>query len=159
MKDEEIFDILDGIASEETIIRHQNLLLSDEVYRSLFQEYAATHAMLDVMPVEKTAVNFTDKLMDKWELAQAEVFERKTSKLPFYFLIGAGIVLILSLMMVFSISSPSTMKVDLNPILNILQNKFFINGLLTINTLVLLKFIDKKFLKPYFEKHYHVGSF
>ncbi|MEA5405077.1 hypothetical protein VB776_19235 [Arcicella sp. DC2W] len=158
MEDEEIFDILDGIASEETIIRHQNLLLSDEAYRSLFQEYAETHALLVAMPVEKTAVNFTDKLMDKWELAQVEVLERKTSKLPFYFLIGAGIVLVLSLMVVFSLSSPSTMKVNLNPVLNILQNKFFINGLLTINTLVLLKFIDKKFLKPYFEKRFHIGS-
>lgn len=159
MKDEEIFDILDGIASEETIIRHQNLLLSDEAYRSLFQEYATTHTLLESVSIEKTAVNFTDKLMDKWELAQVEVFERKTSNLPFYFLFGAGIALILSLLVVFSLSSPSTIKVNLNPILNIFQNKFFINGLLTINTLVLLKFIDKKFLKPYFEKRFHVGSF
>ena len=159
MKEEEIFDILDGLASEKTIIRHQALLINDEAYRSLFQEYADTHALLEAMPMEKTAVNFTDRLIDQWELSQVQVLERKPSRLPFYFLIGAGIVLILSLMMVFSLSSPSTMKVNLNPVLNILQNKFFINGLLTINTLVLLKFIDKKFLKPYFEKHYHVGSF
>jgi len=157
MKEEEIFDILDGLASEETIIRHQALLINDEAYRSLFQEYADTHALLEAMPMEKTAVNFTDRLIDQWELSQALVLERKPSKLPFYFLIGAGIILIASLLVVFSMSNLSTVQVDLNPTLSILRNKLFINSLLTINSILILKFLDKKFLKPYFEKKYHVS--
>ena len=157
MKEEEIFDILDGLASEETIIRHQALLINDEAYRSLFQEYADTHALLEAMPMEKTAVNFTDRLIDQWELSQVQVLERKPSKLPFYFLIGAGIILIASLLVVFSMSNLSTVQVDLNPTLSILRNKLFINSLLTINSILILKFLDKKFLKPYFEKKYHVS--
>ncbi len=157
MKEEEIFDILDGLASEETIIRHQALLINDEAYRSLFQEYAATHALLEAMPIEKTAVNFTDKLIDQWELSQVEVLERKPSRLPFYFLIGASVILIASLLVVFSMSNLSTVQVDLNPTLSILRNKLFINSLLTINSILILKFLDKKFLKPYFEKKYHVS--
>ncbi|MEA5258546.1 hypothetical protein VB264_12190 [Arcicella aquatica] len=157
MKEEEIFDILDGLASEETIIRHQALLINDEAYRSLFQEYADTHALLEAMPIEKTAVNFTDKLIDQWELSQVQVLERKPSRLPFYFLIGAGVILIASLLVLFSVSNLSTVQVDLNPTLSILRNKLFINSLLTINSILILKFLDKKFLKPYFEKKYHVS--
>lgn len=157
MKEEEIFDILDGLASEETIIRHQALLINDEAYRSLFQEYADTHALLEAMPMEKTAVNFTDKLIDQWELSQVQVLERKPSRLPFYFLIGAGVILIASLLVVFSVSNLSTVQVDLNPTLSIIRNKVFINSLLTINSILILKFLDKKFLKPYFEKKYHVS--
>ncbi|MDR6564503.1 MULTISPECIES: hypothetical protein [unclassified Arcicella] len=157
MKEEEIFDILDGLASEETIIRHQALLINDETYRSLFQEYADTHALLEAMPMEKTAVNFTDKLIDQWELSQVQVLERKPSRLPFYFLIGAGVILIASLLVVFSVSNLSTVQVDLNPTLSIIRNKVFINSLLTINSILILKFLDKKFLKPYFEKKYHVS--
>ena len=82
MKNEDIFDILDGIASEETIRQHHKILSESADYQILFAEYAHTHALLTDTAVEKTAINFTDKLIDKWELSQEVVLERKSSKLP-----------------------------------------------------------------------------
>ena len=151
MKDEDIFDILDGIASEETIRQHYKLLSESAGYQTLFAEYAHTHALLTDTAVEKTAFNFTNKLIDKWEFSKEVVTVRKSSKLPFYFLIGMSILVILLIILALPLINQSTIQVDLSKPLSILQNKLVTHFFLIINVLVALFFIDKRFLKPYFE--------
>jgi hypothetical protein len=151
MKDEDIFDILDGIASEETILQHKKLLSESVDYQTLFAEYAHTHALLMDTSIEKTAINFTDKLMDKWELSQEVVMVRQSSKLPIYFLIGMAIMVILLIISVLPMINQSTVQLDLSKPLSILQDKLFTRFFLIINALVALFFIDKRVLKPYFE--------
>ena len=99
----------------------------------------------------KTAFNFTDKLMDKWELSQEVVMVRQSSKLPIYFLIGMSIMVILLIISVLPLINQSTIQLDLSKPLSILQGKLFTRFFLVINVLVALFFIDKKVLKPYFE--------
>jgi hypothetical protein len=152
MKDEDIFDILDGIASEETIRRHNKMLSESADYQTLFAEYAHTHALLMDTSMEKTAINFTDKLIDKWELSQEVVMMvRQSSKLPIYFLIGMSILVILLIISVLPMLSNSNIQLDLSKPLSILQEKLFTRFFLIINALVALFFIDKRILKPYFE--------
>ncbi len=151
MKDEDIFDILDGIASEETIRQHNKILSESADYQTLFSEYAHTHALLTDTSMEKTAINFTDKLIDKWELSQEVAMVRQSSKLPIYFLIGMAIMVILLIISVLPIINQSTIQLDLSKPLSILQNKVFTHFFLIINVLVALFFIDRRFLKPYFE--------
>jgi hypothetical protein len=151
MKDEDIFDILDGIASEETIRQHHKLFSESADYQTLFAEYAHTHALLTDTAMEKTAINFTDKLMDKWELSQEVVLERKSSKLPIYFLIGMSILVVLLIISALPMMTASTIHLDLSKPLSILQDKLFTRFFLVINALVALFFIDKRILKPYFE--------
>ena len=100
MKDEDIFDILDGIASEETIRQHHKMLLESADYQLLFSEYTHTHTLLMDTSMEKTAFNFTDKLIDRWEISQEVIVVRKPSKLPIYFLIGMSIMGILLIILV-----------------------------------------------------------
>lgn len=152
MKDEDIFDILDGIASEETMRQHNILHSESADYQALFNEYADTHALLMDTSMEKTAFNFTDKLIDRWELSQEVVLVRKPSKLPIYFLIGAVIMLIILIISVLPIIGNSNIQIDLNKPLRILQDKLFTRFFLVINALVALLFIDKWILKPYFER-------
>jgi uncharacterized integral membrane protein len=152
MKDEDIFDIIDGIASEETIRQHEKLLLESADYQILFSEYAHTHALLMGTSMEKTAFNFTDKLIDRWELSQEVVVVRKSSKLPTYFLIGGSIMLVLLLVLVLPMMNSSNVQIDLTKPLSILQDKTFIRSFLIINALMGLIYIDKRFLKPYFER-------
>ena len=151
MKNEDIFDILDGIASEETIRQHHKLLSESADYQILFAEYAHTHALLSYTAVEKTTFNFTDKLMDKWELSQKVVVIRQSSKLPIYFLIGMSIMVILLIISVLPIITQSTIQIDLSKPLSILQGKLFARFFLVINALVALFFIDRRILKPYFK--------
>jgi hypothetical protein len=156
MKDEDIFDIIDGIASEETILQHKKLLSESADYQVLFKEYAHAHALLTDTAVEKTAFNFTDKLMDKWELSQEVVMVKKSSKLPIYFLIGMSIMGILLIISVLPMITQSNIQIDLSKPLSILQDKLFTRFFLVINALVALFFIDKRILKPYFEKRFGV---
>ena len=156
MKDEDIFDILDGIASEETIRQHHKIHSESADYQTLFAEYAHTHALLTDTIVEKTAFNFTDKLMDKWELSQEVVVERKSSKLPIYFFIGMVVMVILLIISVLPVINQSTTELDLSKPLNILQDKLFTRFFLIINALVTLFFIDRQILKPYFERRINV---
>jgi hypothetical protein len=151
MKDEDIFDILDGIASEETILQHHKLLSESADYQTLFAEYAHTHALLTDTALEKTAINFTDKLMDKWELSQEVVVVRQSSKLPIYFLIGMSIMGILLIIVALPMMTQSSIQIDLTKPLSILQDKLFTRFFLIINALVALFFIDRRILKPYFE--------
>jgi hypothetical protein len=152
MKDEDIFDILDGVASEETMLQHKKLLSESADYQTLFTEYAHTHALLIDTAVEKTAFNFTDKLMDKWELSQEVVVVKNSSKLPIYFLIGMSIMVILLIISVLPMITSSTIQIDLSKPLSIVQDKLFTRFFLVINALVALFFIDKRILKPYFDR-------
>lgn len=151
MKDEDIFDILDGIASEETIRQHQKMLSESSDYQTLFSEYLHTHALLIDTSVEKTAINFTDKLIDRWEVSQETVVIRKSSKLPIYFLIGMTVMVGLLIISVLPLICQSTIQIDLSKPLSIVQDKLFTRFFLIINALVALFFIDKRILKPYFE--------
>ncbi|MCU0471450.1 MAG: hypothetical protein MUF58_22990 [Arcicella sp.] len=155
MKDEDIFDILDGTASEETIRQHKILLAESADYQILFKKYAHTHALLMDTSMEKTAFNFTDKLMDKWESSQEVVIERQSSKLPIYFLIGATIMLLLLLFLVLPTLKNTNIPFDLSKPLSILQNRLFNRFFLIINALVVLFFIDRRFLRPYFEGRFN----
>jgi hypothetical protein len=151
MKDEDIFDILDGIASEETIRQHHKMLIESTDYQTLFSEYAQTHALLMDTSMEKTAFNFTDKLIDRWEVSQEVVIMRQTSKLPIYFLIGGAITLTILIILALPTISQSNIQIDLLKPLQILQNKILVRSILIINVLVALFLIDKRFLKPYFQ--------
>ncbi len=157
MKEELIFDILDGIASEEAIRLHEQYLANDEAYRLLFQELSFTHDLLEESTIlEKTAVNFTDKLLDKWELAQQPATQLKptlSQRLHIYFLWSMLVLLVLCLACMGITSSSGTAVIKVNmPALNtdIFQNKTVADSLLLLNTLLVLFFIDKKWLRPYF---------
>ena len=156
MKDEDIFDILDGIASEETTLQHHKMLSESTDYQTLFAEYAHTHALLTDTAVEKTAFNFTDKLMDRWELSQEVVVERKSSKLPIYFLIGMSIMVVLLIILALPVINQSPIQLDLSKTFSILQNRLFTRFFLIINALVVLFFIDRRILKPYFKRKFGV---
>lgn len=152
MKEEDIFNILDGLASDEIIRKHQKMLTKSADYQMLFGEYVQTHALLMDASMEKTAFNFTDKLIDRWEVLQENVVVKKSNKLPIYFLIGMSIIGILLIILVLPIIGQSTIQMDISKLIRILQDKTIVRSILIINVLVALFLIDKRFLKPYFQR-------
>ena len=156
MKDEDIFDVLDGIASEETIRLHKKMLAESADYQVLYQEYAYTHALLMDVSVEKTAFDFTDRLIDRWEVSQEVVVVKKSYKLPIYFLAGMLILAFLLILITFPMINNTTIKVDLSVPISFLQNKLTTRSILLINALMIFYFLDKRVLKPYFQKRFGV---
>lgn len=156
MKEEDIFDILDGIASEEAILQHKNLLTKSADYQTLFNEYAHTHALLMNTSMEKTAFNFTDKLIGRWELSQEVVVVRRSYKLPIYFVVAMSGMIILLVLIALPLSNNQAVKVDLSGLITFFQNKLITHSLLLINALMIFYFLDKRVLKPYFQKRFGV---
>lgn len=151
--DEEIFDILDGIASEELLQRHERLLQTNEAYQLLFKEYASTHTLLNDFAVEKTAVNFTDKLLDQWELVQEpEVVLKPKSHLHLYFLVAMCVLIVLVVALIAGMPSVQSIKapLDFSVLTNMIHQKELINFLLLANALLAVFILDKKVFKPYF---------
>ncbi len=156
MKDEDIFDILDGVASEETMLQHKKNLSESADYQILFKEYAHTHSLLRDTSIEKTAFNFTDKLIDRWEVSQEVVMVRKSYKMPVYFLAAMSVLVILLALIVLQMYSNQAIKIDLSGTITFFQNKLITRSLLLINALMLFYFLDKRFLKPYFQKRFGI---
>ena len=156
MKDEDIFDILDGIASEETMRQHNILRSKSADYQTLFNDYAHTHALLMDASMEKTAFNFTDKLIDRWEVSQEVVVVRKSYKLPIYFLVAMSVIVILLALIILPMSSNQAIKIDLSGPITFFQNKLITHIVLLINALMIFYFLDKRVLKPYFQKRFGV---
>lgn len=158
MKDEDIFDILDGIASEEVKLLHEQLLSQDEDYKILFKELAQAHELLIETPLEKTAFNFTDKLMDKWEAVNAPVLVKKPNYLPFYFLGGMALLVILVFSMVSVKDTGKTIinMATLSSTFSIFESKALLNFFLISNSLLVLSYLDKKIIKPYFQHRFVV---
>ena len=138
MNDEDIFDILDGIASEETIRKHHRMLTESAEYQILYSKHSNTHTLLTNTALEKTAINFTDKLIDKWALSQKVITVKQSSKLPVYFLTGMSIMVILLVISILPIINQTTIQLDLSKPLSILQDKLFTRFFLIINMLVAL---------------------
>ncbi|MFD1816922.1 hypothetical protein SAMN04515674_1101 [Pseudarcicella hirudinis] len=157
MKDEDIFDILDGVASEEVRLRHEQLLAQDEDYKILFKELLQTHELLLETPLEKPAFNFTDNLIDKWEAVNAPVPVKKPNYLPFYFLGGMAIFIVLAFSLV-SVKETGklVMMPNLSSAFSIFESKALLNVLLISNSLLLLSYLDKRILKPYFQHRFVV---
>ena len=156
MKDEDIFDVLDGIASEETIRLHKKMLAESVDYQALFQEYAHTHTLLMDVSVEKITSNFTDKLIDRWELSQEVLVVRKSYKLPIYFLVAMSVMAILLVSIILPMNNNQAIKVDLSGVITFFQSKLITRSLFFINALMLFYFLDKRVLKPYFQKRFGV---
>jgi nucleoside recognition membrane protein YjiH len=80
------------------------------------------------------------------------VVVKKSNKLPIYFLIGMSIIGILLIILVLPIIGQSTIQMDISKLIRILQDKTIVRSILIINVLVALFLIDKRFLKPYFQR-------
>ena len=156
MKDEDIFDVLDGIASEETVRLHKKMFTESADYQALFQEYAHTHALLTDASMEKTTFNFTDKLINRWEVSQEVVVVHKSYKLPFYFLAIMSVLVFLLILMVLPMANNESINIDLSVPISFFQNKLIVRSILLINTLMIFYFLDKRLLKPYFQKRFGV---
>jgi hypothetical protein len=78
LTNDELFDLLDGIAPAEVRQRHQQLMAVDEDYQQYFNELRELHEGLAVLPLESPSLAFETKLMSKLETAQS------TYKVPLF---------------------------------------------------------------------------
>jgi hypothetical protein len=154
LTNDEIFNLLDGIAPAEVRQRHQQLLAMDENYQQYFNELRELHEGLAVMPLESPSLAFENKLMSKWETAQS------TYKVPLFlkslpFVLAGVMVLLLIGTFVFWGLQPKTDSGAGNVYEDFLKNidlKMIQNLLLPINSLLLLLIIER-IIKNRWKRH------
>ncbi len=145
LTDDEIFDLLDGIAPTEIHQRHQQLMALDENYRQYFNELRELHESLAVLPLESPSLAFENKLLTKWETDQSSY------KIPFLlqilpFLFVSLLALVLVGTFVFWRLQPSNNSGAGNgfeDLLNSIDLKMIQRLLLCINSLLLLLIFER----------------
>jgi len=91
LTDNDIFDLLDGVASEEVTQRHEKLCKTDESYRQYFSELHGLNESLNILPLESPSLAFENTLINRWEAAQTNYkIPTVLKRTPFIF---AGIML------------------------------------------------------------------
>jgi hypothetical protein len=91
--DNELFDLLDGVASDDLQQRHQQALITYRPYRTYFEQLRLLHEGLENLPLESPSMAFENKLMAQWQPTPTLISRRPSLKMP---LIFVGIILTLT---------------------------------------------------------------
>lgn len=165
LTDEQIFDIIDGCANQELLLKHTYLLENSSEYKSYFEELKSLHLELSSMKIETPSAQFTENILSnlsfEFEKVAVPVFKRKSwSNQLIYIFIGImASILTVATIYIFSDFEPSTSATEI-PRLVMFNNwlatlTFFLKNdfmkmAIAVNLMILLLIFDKKVLKPYF---------
>ncbi|AEI48723.1 hypothetical protein [Runella slithyformis] len=99
LTDDELFEVLDGTAAEETAHRHRYWLHTDAAYREYFTQLKQLHSDLETLSLESPSLAFENRVIHQWAMVQAHRQRPALIKwMPFLFV---GIMLALTLACVF----------------------------------------------------------
>ena len=106
LTDNELFEVIDGTAAEETAQRHRYWLNTDAAYREYFTELTQLHRDLETLPLESPSLTFENRVIHQWAAVQAHRQHPALIKwMPFLFV---GIMLALTLACVFVVGDASS---------------------------------------------------
>jgi hypothetical protein len=153
LTEEQIWDILDGLAEPEIIEQHAVLMKENAEYRVIFNQHALLQEQLLKLDLEQPSMRFTQNIMGKvMPKVQTEV---KQDRAPIYFLGGMFIMAMILIGLIFRIpSAPTTSELPINTegVASLMTNSTLLNSFLIINLLLFFVVLDKYVLKPYFQK-------
>jgi hypothetical protein len=152
--DEEIFDIIDGLANENLLAKHKELIEVSQEYKIRFKEFEKMESMLSSLKIELPSSEFTNNLMEKIALAHQPVYTKKLLKVPFYFL--GFLIFLVGLIVFVALKYNSNMDSNYDFSFGINPKNFIIfkQILLIINGLIFLLVMDKWILKKYFQTRF-----
>lgn len=154
LTDEQIFDILDGCATKETLAQHQNLLSKSAEYKAYFEDLEAVHFDLIALPIEQPSSQFTENLLAN--IAYVPVKKKSwSSQLTwiFFALMSVFFVATISITLFYFSNSNSAIeipRVNHLEVVNTFSTDMLVKIFLLGNLIALLAIFDKKVLKPYF---------
>lgn len=152
LSEEQMWEVIDGLASPEILERHEQLMLHDSEYQSEFQQYAFLDAHLHKLDLEVPSMRFTENVIDKALNIQKKNTQRDW--IPAIYL-SAMVVLTFIVLKIFSLSlsenAPSWTP-NTEGVVSWLSNPYLLYIFLIVNVFLILGLLDKKILKPYFDK-------
>jgi hypothetical protein len=160
LTDEQIFDILDGNANAELLHQHTQLLADSIVYQQYFSEFAALHADLADMPLEKPSADFTTNVLAALPVEKPVFVSAKKRVWSAKFMYGFLGTMIGILVMAIGVAifyQPSTETNVEQPnqifeLFNSFMTSYFTQIAVLLNLMVMLALFDRKVLRPYFKQ-------
>lgn len=149
LNEEQIFDILDGVASEELLRNHQELLVNSTKYRVFFDEIKAFHLQLSDLGLEQPSKEFTQNIISKLNFVKVS---RNAWAKKWIFAYAASILL--SLVAILSLLMGANQEVSASVFGNfskVFVGESFVDTIVIANLLVFLVVFDRRVLKPYFK--------
>ena len=156
LTDEQIFDILDGIATSEMQHQHSYLLTNSLEYTAYFQEIEALHVDLAEMTLEKPSAQFTENILTNIQFENQTVKKKSWSSRLTYIFVGVMTSVFIGTIIFTLLYLPTTKTTIDAPtnhwfeMTNTFLTDTFVKIAILANLVVLLVIFDRKVLKPYF---------
>lgn len=152
LSEEQMWEVIDGLATPDILEKHQTLMLTDPAYKAEFEQYTFLDLHLQKLDLEIPSMRFTENVIDTvLDIKKQEV---KKDWTPTIYL---GVMLILSMILIFALvpsAKPADDSIPVNPdsVMSFLGNPYLINLFIIVNVLLVYVLLDKKLLKPFFDK-------
>lgn len=158
LTEEQMWDIIDDVASPEIKAQHEALLQNDNAYKSTFDTLMLLQTQLLQLDLEQPSMRFTQNVIEKVAAPKkATIKPDKAFPLLIIFLLGLCIVTILWVL-IFN-GNTSTQPIAFLPNLSlseklstILSSPLVMPIFVVINAGLALMAVDKWILKNYFQK-------
>lgn len=150
LTEEQMWDIIDGLASPEILAQHELLMKEDAEYNLTFSKCAVLQQQLLKLDLEQPSMRFTQNVLD-CVLPKVKT-EVKPDRAPMFFLVAMLVLSVFMIVMIFKLPASSASGVPTEGVFSIFSNTIFTNIFLVINLFLVFIILDKKILRPYFQK-------
>ena len=150
LSEEQIWEVIDGIAEPEVLVLHEKLMLEDESYQKEFQKSAFLQTQLLKLDLDMPSMRFTENVMGK-VLPQPKT-QASADRSPYFFITIMVILGAITVSLMNISDSAASQGVNTEGVTSALFSPLFLNIFLLTNTVLFFVILDKKILKPYFLK-------
>ena len=152
LSEEQMWEVIDGLATPEALQKHNYLLLIDPEYKAEYQQYAMLDQQLHKLDLEVPSMRFTENVIDN--VLNIKKQENKKDWSPAIYL---SAMIALSALLIKALSSVGTKSNSLGAvypdnIMSFLASPFLLYGFIILNIILFFILLDKKVLKPFFDK-------
>ena len=153
ISEEEMWEVIDGLATPDIMQQHEKLMLESPEYKAEFKKYAFMDEQLLKLDLEMPSMRFTENVLDN--VLSIKKATPRADRTPLFFMLFMGALSALVVWMIFSTPTTSTtpaLTVNTEGVTSILSNPIWAYGFLIFNIILFFVILDKKVLKPYFDK-------
>jgi hypothetical protein len=146
LTEEQIWEVIDGMASPEVLLQHKQLMQTDAAYKIHFEQYTTLQAQLLTLDLDVPSMRFTQNVLDNVLPLTKGAY--KKDRAPFFFLIAMVVMAVIS-SLILGLGN-FNLPVNTEGVVTNLSNPIFMNVFILLATVLLFLIVDKKVLKPYF---------
>ena len=152
LTEEQIWEVIDGVASSDTLMQHEKLLKEDKAYKKQFEQYANLEEQLMSLDLEVPSMRFTQNVLDNVLPLTKRAY--KKDRAPLFFLLAMGILSVAAIFFLIKGGGSMALGVDLTfnteGVVSTFTNPLVMNIFIILNIVLAFAILDKKVFKPYF---------